>query len=557
MNFKPLPVGIDNFEKLIEEDYYYIDKTLFIRDLIDKKSEVNLFTRPRRFGKTLTMSMLQHYFEIGKDSTPLFKGLKIMDTGEKYTSLMNQYPLINITLKTVGKLNFPSSFSALKDIIINEFRRHRYLLESSILEKDLKKSFQDIIYETAPDAKYISSLKFLSDCLARHFGKKVIILIDEYDVPLENAFFKGFYDEMIDAMCSLLGDSLKTNPSLYFAVLTGCLRISKESIFTGLNNMDIISILSEHYGEYFGFTESELKQAFSYYKLETRLIDAKEWYNGYWFGSVNIYNPWSIICFLKDAAANKDISPIPYWSNTSSNQIIRTFIEKAGVAEREEIERLIRGESITKPIHEDITYDEIDSSMEDLWSFLFFTGYLKKEKDQSKDRKRFLTMNIPNQEILYIYERKISEWVDEKLKITDPVRLLKAIVHKDTESIIQELNNRLIDMISFYDTAENFYHGFLLGVLSNIGGYKVKSNRETGLGRSDIFMKTTGITKKAMIFECKVLAEKDDAEEKCKEALRQIQEKKYDSELKQEGYQDIINYGIVFRGKECLIMTDS
>ncbi|MDR1699933.1 MAG: ATP-binding protein [Lachnoclostridium sp.] len=557
MKHKPLPIGIEDFEKMITKGFYYVDKTFLIKDLIDNMSEVSLFTRPRRFGKSLNMSMLQYFFDIEKDSIQLFDGLNIMSTGEQYTSHMNQYPVINLTFKASGKLNFKSSVNKLIESLISEFDRHSYILDSHNMSQDKKNDYAKILNKSASIDDYSGSLKFLSNCLEHHHKKKVIILIDEYDVPLENAYFKGFYEEMIDFIRSLLGDALKTNSSLNFAVLTGCLRISKESIFTGLNNLRVISILTNRYSEYFGFTEKETEQALTYYHLESKIDEVREWYNGYYFGDSNVYNPWSVIHYLDDTYREYDNYPISYWANTSSNDIIRTLIKKAGTEEKEEIENLIKGGIITKPVHEDITYEDIDSSMDNLWNVLLFVGYLKKVDEINEGRKRFVTMNIPNEEVLCIYEEKIIEWFHENIKINDTSVLCQAIVEKDTAKIAEELNNRLVSIISFYDSAENFYHGFLVGILSNIKEYRVKSNRETGFGRSDIFMKRIGSDYGSAIFEIKTAKQRGELAEKCTEALEQIKEKKYVHELEEDGYRDVILYGISFCGKECMIKTGS
>ncbi|MDR1700266.1 MAG: ATP-binding protein [Lachnoclostridium sp.] len=557
METKPLPIGIEDFEKMITGEYYYIDKTGMIKELLDNKEKVNLFTRPRRFGKSLNMSMLQCYFENNeKDSRMLFKGLQIMNAGQKYLDEMNQYPVISITLKDANQSAFSSSFYHIKQAIHSEYCRHSYLLKSTNLDESHKKAFKRI-YTGTPDVQiYSDSIKFLSKCLELHHKKSVLLFIDEYDVPLENAYFHDYYDEMVDFMRSLLGSALKSNPSLAFAVMTGCLRISKENIFTGLNNLNMISILSDQYSEYFGFTEKEAEEALAYYHLEEKKNEMREWYNGYYFGESNIYNPWSVIKYLYTLRANKNRHPDPHWSNTSSNNIIRELIEMADNEAKEEIEHLIRRESITKPIFEDIVYAEIKNNMNNLWSFLFFTGYLKKIGETFDGIQRYLTLTIPNTEVLYIYKRKIREWFDERIKINNPSVLIHAILNQDTATITRELNKRLEDIISFHDTAENFYHGFLLGILSNINGYQVKSNRETGFGRSDIYMKSSGIKRIAIIFECKALKKGEEAVEKGKEALRQIEVKNYSHNLISEGYHDIRKYAAVFRGKECLILCD-
>jgi hypothetical protein len=553
---KPLPIGIDNFEKVIKGHYYYVDKTKFICDLLAQRSEVNLFTRPRRFGKSLNMSMLQSFFERKENaSSELFKGLKIMDAGKKYLSEMHKYPVIAITLKGVEGANFHSAAHQFKNILKREYNRHGYLFESSKLGQYEKAEYQKLRMGDEEVEYFADSLRFLSECLELHHQEKVVILIDEYDVPLEQAYFRDYYNEMVNFIRLLFGNALKSNSSLAFAVLTGCLRVSKESIFTGLNNLDVNSIVSVNYGEYFGFTEDEMKQALVEYQLETKQEEMKLWYNGYYFGEANVYNPWSAIKYLRDKRLDINWFPEPYWSNTSSNSIIRELIEMADGETKVEIESLIRGESIEKPVFEDIVYAEIKSEMNNLWNFLFFTGYLKKISGRFEERQQILTLKIPNEEVLYIYERKIREWFNQKVKIADATKLLNAIMEKDIDTITSELNTRLMNMISFYDSAENFYHGFLTGILGNIHGFRVKSNREAGKGRSALYLRSTGIRKQAVIFECKALREKEDPKAKCKEALLQIEEKKYEYELREDGYKEVLKYAVVFQGKECMVAT--
>ena len=387
MIHKPLPIGIDNFEMLITRGYYFVDKTLLIKDLLDNKASVNLFTRPRRFGKTLNMSMLQYFFEDErdkktgekKDNSYLFNGMNIMNESEEYTSHMGKYPVINLSLKSAKQPTYELAYSCLKEKIIDEFDRHRYILNSEMSNKD-KIRYESILNGLEDERLYVTALEFLSKCLKDYFGKKVIILIDEYDVPLENSFFNGFYVEMIDFIRSLFESALKTNPSLEFAVITGCLRISKESIFTGLNNLKIISILSTRYDEYFGFTSEEVKKICRDYDMKEKYEIIKEWYNGYIFGDANVYNPWSVVQYIDDLEANINEYPSSYWANTSSNSIVKSLVERAEDKTKKEIELLIEGESIEKPVHEDITYDEIYKSMDNLYNFMFFTGYFKKSK---------------------------------------------------------------------------------------------------------------------------------------------------------------------------------
>ena len=560
MGKKALPIGIDDFEMLITRDYYYIDKTLLIKDLIDNKSSVNLFTRPRRFGKTLNMSMLQYFFEdernrideSKKDNSHLFKNLNIMKAGEKYTKCMGQYPVINLSLKSAKQPNFELAYISLKRRIAEEYRRHDFILNNAELKID-KDRFVRILEEKGERGDYIDSIFFLSECLYEYYGKKVIILIDEYDVPLENAFFEGFYDEMIKFIRSLFESALKTNPFLEFSVITGCLRISKESIFTGLNNLEIISILNKSYDEFFGFTQEEVDKILEDYNIIDKRELIKEWYNGYIFGSASVYNPWSLVRFVKDLKIDKDTFPSSYWANTSSNSIVKSLIEKADDETKNEIETLIEGKTIEKPVHEDITYDEVYDTMDNLWNFMFFTGYFKKVKETMDEESKFIELAIPNKEVKYIFKNKILKWFKDKIKARDFSQMYDAIINKNVEIFEQELCDILLETISFNDSYENFYHGFVTGVLSNMKGYLIKSNRESGKGRSDIFIKAVSRRGAAIIIELKVAKSFDELEKKANKALEQIEEKKYEKELRSDGYKNIIKYGISFFGKDCMI----
>ena len=558
MDFKPLPIGVDNFERMINDGYYYIDKTLLIKELLDNKGSVNLFTRPRRFGKTLNISMLQYFFEDrNKDNYYLFDGLKIMEQGTEYTQYLGMYPVINLSLKSAKQPNFELAISCLKNEIVDEFRRHEYILESPKLKNE-KEEYEKIVRKEGEIDLYVTSIKYLCKCLEKYYDKKVIILIDEYDVPLENSYFRGFYTEMVDFIRSLFESALKTNDSLEFAVITGCLRISKESIFTGLNNLNIISILNENYSEYFGFVEEEVKGILKQYNLEELFDKIKEWYDGYMFGETHVYNPWSLIKYIFDLIPNKKAFPISYWANTSSNSIVRSLIEKADLTTREEIEKLIAGETIEKPIHEDITYDEIYKTTDNLWNFMFFTGYLKKvDERMDSDDNILLTLKIPNKEVKYIFKNKILEWFNEKIKVKDLSVMYNAILEGDTETFELELVTLLEETISFYDSYESFYHGFLVGTLMNIDRYIIKSNREMGNGRSDILIRYPNRRGKAVIIEIKVAKEISRLEEKCNEALEQIETKRYDAPLIQDGYKDVIKYGIAFYKKDCMIKIKS
>ncbi len=563
MDYKPLPIGYENFGKLISEDYYYVDKTLFIKELLDNKTMVNLFTRPRRFGKTLTLSMLKYFFEDAydfrgnkEDYRHLFDGMKIMEAGERYTRHMGQYPVISLTLKSGKQSTLESSMELLRTNLADEFGRHRYILQSDVLPQREKDIFQKYLTEEYEPYQYKDSLKFLCRCLKMVTGKDVIVLLDEYDVPLEGAYHYGFYSDMVDFIRELFGSTLKTNDCLNFAVITGCLRISKESIFTGLNNLDINSVLSLNYGEYFGFTDEEVQKMCMDYHLEHKYQEVKDWYNGYNFGEANVYNPWSTIKYMKDHKIKEDAFPASYWANTSSNSIVRTLIDMADREIKDEIELLIAGGTIEKPVHEDITYDEVYESMDNLWNFMFFTGYFKKISERFENRVNYVTMKIPNQEVLYIFENKIRTWFDAKLKKRDSSVLFEAVENKNADNIRNELRKMLYESISFYDYYENFYHGFLAGILYGMEYYSVKSNRESGRGRTDLFLKPVYRELPVFIFEFKMAKHTDKLENKAKEALQQIYDQKYDMELMKDGYKNIVRYGIAFCGKDCYVVVD-
>ena len=554
---KPLPIGVDDFKKLINENYYYVDKTLLIKELLDNKGEVNLFTRPRRFGKTLNMSMLQYFFEkTEEDNSYLFNGLKIMNESKEYLDYMGKYPVINLSLKSAKQPTFEMSYKKIREAIADEFKRYSEVLNGNVLFEDEKEDFTNIMLQKADLSTYNTSLKLLSKCLKRYYKENVIILIDEYDVPLENAFFEGFYDEMVKFLRSLFESALKTNPSLEFAVITGCLRISKESIFTGMNNLEIVSILNKSYEEYFGFTNDEITKICKDYDINDKYSEIKEWYDGYVFGDENVYNPWSVVRYVKDIAINGQKYPSPYWSNTSSNSIVKTLIEKADDDTKEEIESLIEGKSIEKPIHEDITYDEVYKSMDNLWNFMFFTGYFKKvSESMSSTGQKFIKLEIPNKEVKYIFITKIKSWLDERIENENFDDMYNAMFAGDEKSFENEITDLLLDTISFHDSYENFYHGFLAGILAKLRSYnyKVKSNRENGMGRSDIIVQSTVKKGKAIIIEIKVAKDIKELEKKCNEALEQIEKNKYDVELIQYGYKDILKYGITFFKKKCMV----
>lgn len=557
MTWIPLPVGVDDFEKVIRGDYYYIDKTLFIKELLDMKGEVNLFTRPRRFGKTLNMSMLRYFFEMGRtDNSELFRGLKIMEAGEKYLTHMGKYPVISISLKSMKQYSYELSVEMLKKAVEGEFTRHWPEVEKSGKLTDAKlERYLRIRDLKGTESDYADSLKFLSECLYTCSGRRTVILIDEYDVPLENAYFSGFYDRMAALIRSLFESALKTNDNLEFAVVTGCLRIRKESIFTGLNNLNVVSITSDSFAEHFGFVPEEVEQMLKDYGLEDNLETVKRWYNGYRFGETEVYNPWSVINYVNSCYRDKNTFAKPYWSNTSSNSIVKNLVEHADISVKQEIESLIAGGTITKPIHEDITYDDMDSTQDNLWNFLFFTGYLKKISERQEGETIYMEMAIPNSEVRYVYKNAVLRWFEEKTEKKELSPLYESILSGDTEKMEEILSENLMETISFYDYQESYYHGFLTGMLKNIGNYIVQSNRESGNGRPDILLKYPSVRGKAVIIEIKVSKTYQGLEEKCDEALRQIEEQHYEETLRQEGYQDILKYGVAFYRKECMVKS--
>lgn len=557
---KTLPIGIEDFKEIIEKDCYYVDKTLFIKELLDSNSKVRLFTRPRRFGKTLALSMLRYFFEKevtaegnDGDNSRLFLGLNILRAGDEYIKHMGQYPVISLSLKSAKQPSFEMAYECLVDEVSKEFDRHSYILSSPRLNNSEKSQFQGMIEKRGTDSAWAKALEFLARCLKKVYQKNVIILLDEYDVPLENAYFKGFYDKMIDFIRSLFESALKTNPDLEFAIITGCLRISKESIFTGLNNLEINSVLSSRYSEHYGFTVSEVEDMLCFYDMLEKREEVKHWYDGYLFGNTEVYNPWSVVNYVNEAVDNFNSLPRPYWANTSSNGIIRDMIEHADSIVKLELENLIAGEYIEKPVHEDITYGEMHGSEDNLWNFLFFTGYLKKVSERMQADTVYITLMIPNAEVKYIYRNSVMEWFDRQVRQKDFSILYEALLLKDTQTIERELSKNLMETVSFFDYKEDYYHGFTAGLLKMMSGYIVESNRESGLGRSDIIIRSAPYVGMAVIIETKVADSYVQLEEKAEQALMQIEEKLYDMGLRSEGYHTFVKYGIAFYKKLCKV----
>ncbi len=555
-----IPIGIENYKEIIDYEYYYVDKTLLIKELLDNRSKVLLLTRPRRFGKTLAQSMLQTFFEDARDdkgnkinTIHYFDGKKIMDAGESYISYAGQYPVINLSLKSAKQPDFNIAYACLRDEIAKEYYRHKYVTEQGILTEKEKELYHRIIDREADYQQYATALMTLSEYLERYHGKPTVILIDEYDVPLENAWFRGFYDKMIDFIRSLFESALKTNNHLAFAVVTGCLRISKESIFTGLNNLKVVSILDATFGEHFGFVTKEVEDMLDFYEIAQCKENVKKWYDGYLFGESEVYNPWSVINYVADTISRTAKFPKPYWSNTSSNSIVRELVERADAQVRREIELLLDGGTIEKPIHEDITYADVYTSQDNLWNFLFFTGYLKKCQERQEGEMQYLTMSVPNAEISYIYKNTILSWFDKKIKKADMTPLIKAIEEGDCETFGKFLSAQLMDTISFFDYKESYYHGFLTGILKCFNKYVISSNREAGNGRSDIIMEDYETGNRGIILELKVAKKYNEMEKMCDKALEQIETMEYEHNLRENGYEEILKYGVCFFKKRCMV----
>ena len=555
MEILKLPVGIENFEDIRRSGFYYIDKTMLIEQTLNNWSKVTLFTRPRRFGKTLGMSMLRSFFEIGTDKS-LFDGLYISQNKYLCAEHMGKYPVIFLTLKGVEGLTFAKAKSMLSEIIKDEADRHYILNSSETLTSVDRESFMKIL--TGNEENIENSLKTLSRLLYKHYGQKVVILIDEYDVPLDKAYQNGYYHEMVSLIRGLFGQALKTNDYLQFAILTGCLRISKESIFTGLNNFKVLSIMDARFDEQFGFTDSEVEELLAAYNLDSHFTEIKEWYDGYHFGNADVYCPWDVINYVDLLRFEPTAKPQDFWSNSSGNALVRSFIDKADVQTKDEIERLIAGEYIEKEISQELTYDEIDKSIANLWSVLFTTGYLTKQGVTDDGKVR---LSIPNREIKNLFIKKIREWFSDTTANDGKTleQFCNAFVDKDTEKIEELFGDYLWNTISIRDTAvakdkkENFYHGILLGLLGYKASWLIKSNTESGTSYSDILVEVPN-NRTGIVIELKY-AENGDMDAACDEALKQIEEKSYVDKLKQDGMRNFIKYGIACFKKDCKVVV--
>ncbi len=556
MERKPLPIGIEDFKEVIDSGYYFVDKTLMIKDLIANKVKVGLFTRPRRFGKTLNMSMIQRFFEKTDESNAyLFDGLKISEYPE-CMQCQGQSPVISLSLKSMKQATFEEAFAVFKDLIRAEILRHKSVLfQNDAIEKTDLDRLTRFIELKAEKSDYNTSLGFLSRLLVSAYNKNVIILIDEYDVPLENAFHQGFYTDMVNLIRSVFESALKTNPSLDRAFLTGCLRVSKESIFTGLNNLDIFTIISPMFTDSFGFTPDEITDILKYYKLEDKANEIKDWYDGYLFSDTQIYNPWSTINHIKNLTVNPNYPCKPYWSNTSSNEIVKRLIEESNDRTKNAIEELINGTPVKAQIYEDITYGTIDVNSEYIWSFLLFTGYLKVTAYKTIGDETYYEMVIPNTEVKSIYKNTIRAWFEKKINADSRTDILEAILKADAEKLEDLLCTWMVNTISCFDEQENYYHGFVTGLVSGFNGYMVVSNRESGNGRFDLVVKQRSKWNYAAILEFKIVDKYNQMTKSCEDALKQIEEKDYEASLRDEQYENIAKLGVCFCQKRCRVKS--
>ena len=563
-DLKRLPVGMDDFKEIRKSEFYYIDKTKLIEQVLENWSKVNLFTRPRRFGKTLNMSMLKWFFEIGTDTT-FFDGLYISKNQALCERYMGKYPVIFLTLKGVDGLTFEAAKYRLAELIGAEAERFAFLAESTHLTENERSKYQMMIHlesgkYSADEEMLVSSLQILSQLLYKHYGQNTIILIDEYDVPLDKAFQHGYYREMVTLIRGLFGNALKTNSFLQFAVMTGCLRISKESIFTGLNNFKVYAANDLRYDEAFGFTNEEVKQLLADYYLEEHFAEVKEWYDGYHFGNADIYCPWDVINYVDDLVFDPKARPKAYWINSSGNDLVKRFIDKADMTTRDEIEELIAGHAVKKRIRMDLTYDEVDNTIDNVWSVLFTTGYLTHEGREMDGIYRLI---IPNKEVREVFVLQISEWFNRVVANdrASTEKINRGFLEGKTEDIQQELTHFLGESISVLDTKarneekEIFYHGILIGILKNNANWAVRSNRESGDGYADILIKPknpdTGI-----VIELKYARSFKELDQACERALEQIKDRRYDEALREDGRNEVLAYGIAFWKKRCKVVVD-
>ncbi len=553
MDRKRLPVGYDSFEEIRRGDLYYIDKTLLIKDLLNKAGKVNLFTRPRRFGKTLNMSMLRSFFEIGSDKL-LFDGLAISEEKQLCEEYQAKHPVVFLSLKGVEGLTYEDAIQRLATLVATECKRLDFLEKAPRVNEDDQKIFRNLMERKPEGDDLQAALVTLMRMLHAHCGEQVILLIDEYDVPLDKAYANGYYDRMVAFLRGFFGEAFKTNPDLYFAVVTGCLRISKESIFTGINNLKVDTITDTRYDEYFGFTEGDVRTLLADYGMEYTLEDMRAWYDGYHFGEADVYCPWDVVNHCDKLLDNPKARPKPYWNNTSSNALVKQFIDMADVTTRGEIEQLVAGKTIRKRIVETLTYSELTESIDNLWSVLFLTGYLTADRNAPESDDNFTSLVIPNREVREIFIEKIQKWFDEKVvrQKNSVERLCQAFENGNAEQAEAILNEQLRSTISYYDSYEGFYHGFLLGLLMGKGDWLILSNREAGAGRSDIQIENaTG--ERGIIIETKRARSASDMEVQCDAALKQILDRDYAKPLIDDGINEVWSYGIAFFKKKCAV----
>lgn len=554
-----VPVGTSDFREIREEEYYYIDKTGLIKELLNTKgTKVTLFTRPRRFGKTLGMSMLAHFFDIREDSSRLFDGLKIADDKELCENWMNQYPTIFVSFKDINGLEFSVAYERLQGMLVELFKKYEYLLKSDEVYDDDKRIFRLIKSEEASSGHISRSLLVLTHMLQDYYKKPVILLIDEYDVPVAKASENGYYREMLDVIRNILSTVLKDNTALKFAVVTGCLRITKESIFTGVNNFTTDTISDRRYDEYFGFTHDEVKLLLRDSELEERFELVKEWYDGYHFGDMDIYCPWDVLNYVNKAMIQGTVKPENFWENTSGNTIIRQFLERTEYDITEKFEILLDGGYIKEEISETLTYDVIYSSEKNLWSLLYMTGYLTKvepEKLRTEEglEAQKIFLQIPNAEVMDIFRKSVVEWFYDKSINSDRRELFEALWNGNASKLTELLSDLLFDTISFHDYAESFYHAFVTGLVAS-AGYIVESNYENGLGRSDIVIKDRR-NRRAVVIEAKIASSEDKLEAECQNAINQMEENQYARKIERSGFRKVVRYGIAFYKKECLVKT--
>lgn len=555
MDKKMLPVGLDSFEKIRRLGYYYMDKTLLIQDVLTNRGDVNLFTRPRRFGKTLNMSMLWSFFEIGSDKS-LFNGLAISEEKQLCEEYQARHPVVFLSLKGVEGLTYEEAIARLVTLISTECKRLDYLEKAPDVKEDDRKIFRNLMARQPEEDELQDALVTLMRMLHAHYGEQVILLIDEYDVPLDKAHINGYYDQMVAFLRGFFGEAFKTNPDLFFAVVTGCLRISKESIFTGINNLKVDTITDTRYDEYFGFTEADVKKLLADYGMEYALEDMRAWYDGYHFGNADVYCPWDVVNHCDKLLDNPKARPKPYWNNTSSNALVKQFIDMADATTRGEIEQLVAGKTIRKKIVETLTYGELTESIDNLWSVLFLTGYLTVDKNAPEDEDDYTSLVIPNREVREIFIEKIQKWSAEKVvtQKNSMEKLCRALESGDAEQVETMLNEQLRGTISYYDSYEGFYHGFLLGLLKGKSDWTILSNREAGMGRSDIQIENaTG--ELGMIIETKRAKSRNDMEAQCDAALKQILEREYAEPLIDDGANEVWSYGIAFFKKKCSVKS--